>query len=67
MLKFRDKNGKLRFVQFDSSSEPIEVEKISREILKEYGLEEEVDEEIHTRIKTQGLSQDDLKILKEKP
>jgi hypothetical protein len=64
LLKFRDKNGKLKFVQFDHDSQPREVSEIAKEILEEYGLDEEVDEEVKRKIKTQGISQDDLKMLK---
>ena len=45
LLKFRDKDGKLRFIQFDHDSRPREVSEIAIEVLREYGLEEEIDEE----------------------
>jgi hypothetical protein len=65
MLKFKDKNGKLRYILLDEDTQPREVNEITEEILKEYGfLEEELDEETKRKIRTHGISQDDLKMLK---
>jgi hypothetical protein len=69
MLKFRDENGVLRFLQRDNDAQPVEVDKIAIEILREFGLLEELDEKTKARllVKTQGLSQDDIVMFKEKP
>jgi len=69
MLKFRDENGVLRFFQRDNDAQPIEVDKIAIEILREFGLLEELDDKTKARLltKTQGLSQDDIAMFKEKP
>lgn len=68
MLKFKDQNGEVKFILRDEDSAPLEVHKISKQILAEMGIiveEEDTEEDIRKKIKIKlgGLSQDDSRML----
>ena len=63
MLKFVNKDGKLRYLLLDDDSQPREVNKLAKEVLKDLGILLE-DEDAEDKLKPSGVSQDDIKHLK---
>lgn len=63
MLKFVDKEGKVKFIQLDDDAMPREVREISDEVLRDLGFTEEEIDDVK-KLKPQGISQDDAKFVK---
>jgi hypothetical protein len=68
VLKFKDANGRVKFVLTDEESQPVEVETIADEILREWGIKVDEEEEDakskKKKIDLQGIDQDDAKQIK---
>jgi hypothetical protein len=63
MLKFVNEDGELRYVLLDTDTQPREVNKIAKEVLRDLGILLE-DDDAEENPKPSGISQDDIKHLK---
>jgi len=63
MLKFVNKDGKLRYILLDTSNEVYDVDKLSKEDLERLGIILE-ENDIEKTPKPSGISQNDTKYLK---
>jgi len=67
MIKYKGKDGKIKYIQLDNSEGPIEARMISNDILRILGLTikdiEDDEEEKEEKIQLNGLSQNDIKFL----
>lgn len=63
MLKFVNKDGKLRYLLLDDDTQPREVNEIAKEVLKDLGIIIE-DDDTEEKPRPSGISQDDIKHLK---
>jgi hypothetical protein len=62
MLKFVNKDGKLRYLLLDDDTQPREVKKLAKDVLRDLGIAIEDDDE-EKKLKPSGISQDDIKHL----
>jgi hypothetical protein len=63
MLKFVNKDGKLRYLLLDDDTKPREVNEIAKEVLRDLGIIIE-DDDAEEKPRPSGISQDDIKHLK---
>ncbi len=63
MLKFVNEEGELRFILLDDGTQPVEVNKIAREVLRDLGIILE-DDNKEEKPKPSGISQNDIEHLR---
>ena len=63
MLKFVNKDGKLRYLLLDDDTQPREIGEIAKEVLRDLGIIIE-DDDVENKPKPSGISQDDIQHLK---
>jgi hypothetical protein len=62
VIKYISEDGELRFVLLDDDSQPREVKKLAKNVLRDLGILLE-DDDAEEKPKPSGISQDDIKHL----